>query len=96
VEKYLKYIPLALLAIYGIKMLFSVLSWFDVACLGILGITAFLYEHNIQQKAIALLAQEKAALAADLEIVKADLSHIKAFVTSAKMNNMRLGNGQNK
>jgi hypothetical protein len=96
VEKYLKYVPLTLLTIYGLKMLVSPFSWLEVVCLGILGITAFLYEHNIQTKALLLLQDEKKTLQDDLNKVKEEITHIKAYVTSQKMSTLRVGNGQNK
>src|SRR6266567_2679544 len=93
-EKFLKYIPLGLLTFFGMKALVSSPSYIDVACLAVLGITAFLYEHNIQKKALIELTNSNQVVTKQLSDMTEEIKHLKAYVTSRRMNEMRTVNGQ--
>jgi hypothetical protein len=88
-EEKLKYIPLALLLVFGLKGLALGTSYADVAALAVLGVTAFLYELNIQNKTLSTVQQDLVKTHEELAKNKQELEHIKAYTTSLKMGQAR-------
>lgn len=81
-EQKLKYIPLTLLAVFGLKGLILGVQFQDVAALAVLGIVALLYEINIQNKKVS-------AFESQLLEHKKEIEQLKAFVTSVKLGSVR-------
>lgn len=91
-----KNVPLALFSAFCLKALITGVSNETVACLGVLGLIAFLYEKFIQDNAIINLSKALEETKKNDEAAKKELEQIKAYVSSLKLNGIRGPNGINR
>ncbi len=92
----IKNVPLVLFSIFCLKSLVTGVTLEIVACLGVLGIVAFLYEKFIQDKNLLSLENKLEEVKKQDEFSKKELEQIKAYVSSLKLNGIRGNNGFNK
>lgn len=91
-----KNVPLALFSAFCLKALITGLSIETVACLGVLGLIAFLYEKFIQDSNLKRLEGLLEETKKNDEFSKKELEQIKAYISSLKLNGIRNPNGLNR
>jgi len=93
---YIKNVPLALFSIFCLKALVTGITLETVACLGVLGTIAFLYETFIQNQTMKKFQEEIIEMKKQDELSKKEVEQVKAYISSLKLNSIRGPNGLNR
>jgi predicted negative regulator of RcsB-dependent stress response len=83
-EKYIKYVPLALFSLYAVKCLVFPTTFVNGVILGVLGCIAGYYEWKSQNSEVAKLRQEFSSFTEKLTTLNKSHEDLKSAVSTAK------------